>query len=329
VPRRLVNLALLGVVPLLAGTGLVAWVTPPPVADALIVLHRVAGVGVVLILAWKYGIARRSVRRRARGRFDVSVVVGGLASIALLLVLGLGLAWSIGVVSFDRPLAYSLLNIHVFAGAALVPLVVAHAARRWESRPAIADLGGRRVALRALGAGLAAVVVTAALDRVGLARRGTGSRAAATFSGNDFPLTIWAFDDVPEVDVASWHIRVDGDVARPREIGYDELLALPSVERDVVLDCTGGWWTEQRWRGVTLAQLLTGSDPRGSARRIEVVSLTGHAWSFPIVEAERLLIATHVGGETLSPGHGYPARLIAPDHRGFQWIKWVSHVHVA
>jgi len=31
----------------------------------------------------------------------------------------------------------------------------------------------------------------------------------------------------------------------------------------------------------------------------------------------------------LSAGHGYPARLVAPEHRGFQWIKWVSDVHVA
>jgi DMSO/TMAO reductase YedYZ molybdopterin-dependent catalytic subunit len=328
-PRRLVNLALLLVVPVLVATGLLSWVAPAPVADALIVLHRIAGVALVLVLAWKYGIARRSVHRRTRGGVDLSVAVGGLASIALLLVLGLGLAWSIGVVSFDRPLPYSLLNVHVFVGVALVPLMVAHAARRWESRPAITDLGGRRVALRALAVGVGAVLATAALDRVGLARRSTGSRAAAAFSGNDFPLTIWAFDAVPEVDVASWRIRVDGDVARPGVIGYDELLALPTTERDAVLDCTGGWWTEQRWRGVTLADLLARHDPRGSARRIEIVSLTGHAWSFPIVESERLLIATHVGGETLSPGHGYPARLIAPDHRGFQWIKWVSQVHVA
>jgi len=327
-PRRLVNLALLGVVPLLVATGLLSWIAPPPVADALIVAHRVAGVAIVLVLAWKYGIARRSLRRRARGSQGLSLAVGGLASIALLLGLGLGLAWSIGIVSFDRPLPYSLLNVLVFVGVALVPLLVAHAARRWESRPALADLGGRRVALRALTVGLAAVAATAALDRVGLARRATGSRAAAAFSGNDFPLTIWAFDAVPEVDVASWGMQIDGDVARPGAIGYAELLMLPTTERDAVLDCTGGWWTEQRWRGVMLADLLARHAPRGSARRVEVVSLTGHAWSFPIVESDRLLIATHVGGETLSPGHGYPARLIAPDHRGFQWIKWVSHVHV-
>ncbi len=328
-PRRLVNLALLVAVPLLVATGLLAWVMPRPTADALLVLHRVAGVGLVLVLAWKYGIARRSVRRRARGGLDVSLAVGGFASIALLLVLGIGLAWSIGIVSFDRPLAYSLLNVHVFVGVALVPLMVAHAARRWESRPAVADLTGRRFALRALAVGVGAVVATAALDRVGLARRSTGSRAAAAFSGNDFPLTIWAFDAVPAIDVATWRMRVDGEVASPGAIGYEELLGLPFTERDAVLDCTGGWWTEQRWRGVTLADLLARHGLRASAKRVDIVSLTGHAWSFPIAEADRLLIATHVGGETLSAGHGYPARLIAPDHRGFQWIKWVSQVHVA
>ncbi len=328
-PRRLVNLALLVVVPLLVATGLLAWVTSGAIAIALLVMHRVAGVGVVLVLAWKYGIARRSVRRRSRGGSGLSLAVGGLASIALLLVLGLGLAWSMGIVSFDRPLTYSLLNVHVFVGVALVPLMVAHAARRWESRPALADLGSRRVVLRALAVGIGAVVATAALDRAGLARRSTGSRAAAAFSGNDFPLTIWAFDAVPTIDAAIWRLHVDGEVASPGAIAYDELVAMPVTERDALLDCTGGWWTEQRWRGVTLADLLARHGLRASAQRVDIVSQTGHAWSFPIGEADRLLIATHVGGETLSAGHGYPARLIAPDHRGFQWIKWVSQVHVA
>jgi len=328
-PRRVVNLALLVAVPVLVATGLLAWIASPPVAYALIVLHRVAGVGLILALAWKYGIARRSVRRRTRAGIDVTLAVGGLASLALLVVLGLGLAWSLGIVSFDRPSAYSLLNVHVFVGVALVPLMVAHAARRWESRPALADLGRRRVVLRALAVGVAALVATAALDRVGLARRATGSRAAAAFSANDFPLTIWAFDAVPTIDLATWRMQVDGNVESPGSIGYDELLALPSTERDAVLDCTGGWWTQQRWRGVTLAHLLARHGVRVSAQRIDILSLTGHAWSFPITEADRLLIATHVGGETLGTGHGYPARLVAPDHRGFQWIKWVSQVHVA
>ena len=328
-PRRLVNLALLIAAPLLVATGLLAWIAPRTTADALLVLHRITGVGLVLALAWKWGIARRSLGRRARTGLGLSIAVGGLASVALLLALGLGLAWSIGIVSFDRPLPYSLLNVHVFVGVALVPLMVAHAALRWESRPAIAALGNRRVALRALALGVGALVATAALDRVGLPRRSTGSRAAAALSGNDFPLTIWAFDDVPAIDVATWRIHIDGEVASPGAITYHELMALPPAERDAVLDCTGGWWTEQRWRGITVGDLLARHGVRASAQRVDVVSLTGHAWSFPITEIDQLLIATHVGGETLTLGHGYPARLVAPDHRGFQWIKWVSRMHVA
>jgi hypothetical protein len=91
-PRRLVNLALLVAAPLLVATGLLAWVTPTTTADALLALHRVAGVGLVLALAWKWGIARRSLGRRARAGVDVTIAVGGLASVALLLALGVGLA---------------------------------------------------------------------------------------------------------------------------------------------------------------------------------------------------------------------------------------------
>lgn len=56
--------------------------------------------------------------------------------------------------------------------------------------------------------------------------------------------------------------------------------------------------------------------------------MTGYRWSLPIEEAEDALLATHVGGERLSHGHGAPARLVAPDRRGFQWVKWVTRVEV-
>ncbi len=325
-PRRAVNLALLVLVPLLAGTGLLAWIAPEPATIPLLVAHRIAGVGLLLGFSWKYGIARRSLRRRTVVKRDASLIVGAIASLALLLVLGLGLAWTIGAISFDRPLEYSLLNVHVLVGVALVPIVVAHAAQRWETRPAVADLFERRVALRALAVGAGAIVATVALDRIGLARRPTGSRHAASFTGNDFPLTIWRVDQVPEIDRASWTLEVAGAVSSPVRLSYDELIALPTTERDALIDCTGGWWSEQQWRGVTLADLLGPRAVDSRAHSIEVTSVTGHAWTFLVSEARDLLLATHVGGEPLAPGHGYPARLVAPEHRGFVWIKWVARV---
>ncbi|HEV2028853.1 MAG TPA: molybdopterin-dependent oxidoreductase [Candidatus Dormibacteraeota bacterium] len=41
-----------------------------------------------------------------------------------------------------------------------------------------------------------------------------------------------------------------------------------------------------------------------------------------------LLLATRVGGLPLDRGHGFPARLVVPDGRGFWWVKWVSAIEV-
>jgi DMSO/TMAO reductase YedYZ molybdopterin-dependent catalytic subunit len=89
-----------------------------------------------------------------------------------------------------------------------------------------------------------------------------------------------------------------------------------------VLDCTGGWWAEQTWRGVRLDTLI-GTPDHGS---IAVRSVTGYTRRFPPEDATALLLATHVGGTPLSPGHGAPVRLVVPGRRGFWWVKWVERV---
>jgi DMSO/TMAO reductase YedYZ molybdopterin-dependent catalytic subunit len=64
------------------------------------------------------------------------------------------------------------------------------------------------------------------------------------------------------------------------------------------------------------------------AAYVRFVSVTGYRWSLPLAEAEDALLATHVGEERLSHGHGAPARLVAPDRRGFQWVKWITRVEL-
>ena len=327
-PRRLANLVLLAAIAMLLASGIVAWLLSETAAGALYVAHRIAGVAFVLTLAWKYAIARRSLRRRGVAGSGVWI---GLATAALTITASsLGLAWTAGLVSFDRPFGYSALNLHVIAGLALGVLVVAHALARGESRPALVTFGGRRAALRGLALLAASFVATAALDRVALARRGSGSRHAGSFTGNAFPVTIWSLDSVPSIDVESWRLRVRGsESARPVEISYVDLTTLPRHDVSVVLDCTGGWWSEQMWSGVSLTDVLARCGMSEDATRVEVISVTGHRWTFDRPEAERAILATHVGGQPLSPGHGYPLRLVAPSLRGFLWIKWVGEVVAA
>ena len=59
-----------------------------------------------------------------------------------------------------------------------------------------------------------------------------------------------------------------------------------------------------------------------------MISHTGYRWSFGAEDAGRYLLATRVGDELLSHGHGAPVRLVAPGRRGFQWVKWVTRIEV-
>jgi DMSO/TMAO reductase YedYZ molybdopterin-dependent catalytic subunit/drug/metabolite transporter superfamily protein YnfA len=326
-PRRLANLGLLGAVTLLLVSGVIAWLLPDDAAGFLYVAHRVGGITLVLALVWKYAIARRSLRRR--GISGGGVWIGLLTAIATVAAAGLGLAWTVGLVSFDRPFEYSALNLHVIAGLALAALVVVHALARGESRPALVTLASRRAAVRGLALLGAALVVSVALDRVGLVRRASGSRHAGSFTANAFPVTIWSLDTVPNVDIDTWRLRVRGGAGHPVDLSYADIAAMPQREASVVLDCTGGWWSEQVWSGVPLLALLEGAGMSEAATRVEVISVTGHRWTFDRSDAERAILATHVGGERLSVGHGYPLRLVVPNLRGFLWIKWVGDVVAA
>lgn len=325
-PRRLTNVLLLATVLILVATGLIAWALPETAATPLYDLHRVAGVGLLLALPWKELIARTSLARRIRRGIAPSALPGILATVALAVTVALGLSWTLGLVSFDRPVSYSLMNIHVFSGLALVPLVTWHLARRWE-RPHARDLT-RRAAIRLLGLGAIAVALGSIAAHVPVGRRVTGSKHAGSFTGNAFPLTIWAFDGVPDIDPRAWRLELDGAIRDRAPVDLAAIHAAPAREIDAIIDCTGGWWSEQRWGGTALHELLLSRGLHAAARFVSVTSVTGHSWTFGIDDLRDAILATHVGGVELSAGHGAPVRLVVPGRRGFQWIKWVGRIEV-
>jgi cytochrome b561 len=340
-PRRLTNLLLLLLVLAQVASGLLGWALPEPRALPLYDLHRVLGLALVLLLLWKQPIVRSSLERRLKPAlsgakeqpWDRSVLAGAVTGLALLVCLALGLAWTLNLVSFDSFWGYSALNLHVFFGLALLPLLLPHLLRRWERKPDAQHLITRRSALRLVGLSAATALswrlLGQAAEMSGGGSRPSGSRHATSFSGNNFPITSWLFDTAPALGADTWRLELNGRMASPGFISYQELVSLPPREITAILDCTGGWWSEQIWRGVSIGDVLASRGLAASAREATIVSVTGHRWPFPLDELREALLCTHVGGELLTPDHGYPVRLVAPGRRGFQWVKWVGRIEVA
>ena len=314
---RRTNLALLFLLALVFLTGWLAFSFYSWPSRFALLVHSVGGLAVVALLPWKSMLARRSLLRRGRG----AAVVSGLLGALLLVSLAFGFLHSAGwpnlwttpglsAIPVLREL--TAMDLHVGAAIALLPLLVWHWVLR-PLKPRATDLS-RRVLLRA---GLLAGVSAAALVVLPSGRR----RLTGSYRLTELPVTSWMLDPVPALHPAGWSL-----LAGSRRLRYDELAAFSDRAR-AILDCTGGWYSEQDWEGAWLSRLLPPPELAG-ALSVSVVSVTGYGRRFAIRDLPRLLLATRVGGGELTAGNGYPARLVAPGRRGFWWVKWVREIRV-
>jgi hypothetical protein len=311
-----VNLALLALLSIAFFTGWLAFAFATAPARWSLAVHAAGGFAIVALLPWKSMIARRGLDHHRAGRW-ASILLGILVVISLM---GGGLH-SVGLLVYWGPL--TAMEVHVGAAIAAVPLVVWHVvARRIRVRPT--DLSRRNV-LRA-GALIAGAAVAYAGTEVlvratglpGAVRRFTGSYEAGSYQPDQMPVSSWIFDAVPQIEQGDWRLSAGG-----REWSYDELLAFDD-RLTATLDCTGGFFSTQEWAGIRLDRLIG----KGEGVSVRVLSVTGYDRRFPIERASSLLLATRLGGQKLSPGHGFPARLVVREGRGFWWVKWVSAIEV-
>ncbi len=301
-------------------TGLATWFAGSPGGAWVFAAHAVAGTALALLLVFKLRRVLPGARRARPPR------AGLLALPLVAALLASGYLWTnAGAVRLS---SFSVLVWHGALGAVLAAVVLAHARLRARA-PRRRDLSDRRQLLTAAALGAAAFAVwqvqrpvQRALGLPGARRRFTGSYDAGAFTGNAFPTTSWVADRPRPLDGAAVTVR------------GRRTLVLTAAELDrgdeltATLDCTGGFYSTQRWRGVRLGRLLDEAGVAPAARHVRAISRTGYRWSFGLPGARDLLLATHVGDEPLSHGHGAPCRLVAPGRRGFQWVKWIERVEV-
>ena len=220
--------------------------------------------------------------------------------------------------------------VEVVLLAGMVPLADAVLMRLWAPMGVNED---RRVLLRNLFYGALGI----ALLGVGYANVRRFVTALATKEGNradsevtsvaDFYVVSKNLGGDPVVDPSTWRLNLP-----TRSLTYDEVLALPSDQLELTLECisneVGGTLISNGiWKGPRVSDILALTTVPSDAVWMLMESADGYTESFPLRELtpdHRLV--THLNGAPLSAPHGFPARFIFPGHYGMKQPKWVTRI---
>jgi DMSO/TMAO reductase YedYZ molybdopterin-dependent catalytic subunit len=142
---------------------------------------------------------------------------------------------------------------------------------------------------------------------------------------------------IPSVDTSTWKIKVQGMVDNPFTITYDELLAMPMIERYITLSCVsnevgGDLLGNAKWLGVPLADVLKKAGVQKGATQLASKSIDGWTCGFPTelaLDGRDAMIAIGMNDEPLVPLHGFPARLVIPGIYGYvSATKWLTEINL-
>jgi DMSO/TMAO reductase YedYZ molybdopterin-dependent catalytic subunit len=142
---------------------------------------------------------------------------------------------------------------------------------------------------------------------------------------------------LPEVDPASWQLKIHGMVDREITITFADLLRMPLTEDYITLCCVsnpvaGPYIGNARWLGASLATLLRSAGIQSGADQLLCTSVDGFTSGTPVqvvMDGRDALLAVAMNGAPLPVAHGFPARLVVPGLYGYvSACKWVTDINV-
>ena len=157
----------------------------------------------------------------------------------------------------------------------------------------------------------------------------------------------------PEIDPATFRLKVSGLVDRPQSLSLDALRRMRSAEIVFGFECSGnrrplqGACGNGRWTGVPLRALLDQAGVKSEARefvffgadrgeeevefrtqKYKVEQQFGRSLPRDKAMSPEPLLAYAMNGEPLTKHQGAPLRLIMPGWYGVANVKWLSEIHV-
>ncbi|MFW9946618.1 MAG: DUF4079 family protein [Candidatus Odinarchaeota archaeon] len=153
------------------------------------------------------------------------------------------------------------------------------------------------------------------------------SRTSITPNDDFFVITK---GEIPDINTSNWTLTIDGHVNNNLLFNYSNFTSQPSKEVLATLQCVEGPSGTALWKGVSIKYLLELADLKTGA--VDVVFYAADAYSSSLTveeaSADDVLLAYEMNNELLPVEQGFPVRVVAPNHQGYKWVKWVVRVEV-
>jgi DMSO/TMAO reductase YedYZ molybdopterin-dependent catalytic subunit len=157
----------------------------------------------------------------------------------------------------------------------------------------------------------------------------------------------------PDVEMASYKLKISGLVDRPKQLTLDDLKKMGSTDLIAGFECSGnrgplqGLCGNAKWTGIGLKAVLDSCGVKPAAREfvffgadkgVEDVEWRTQKYNIEVpfgrsLNREKALsgepfIAWALNGEPLTKHQGAPLRLIVPGWYGVANVKWLSQIHI-
>ena len=157
----------------------------------------------------------------------------------------------------------------------------------------------------------------------------------------------------PEIDPATFKLKVSGLVDRPKALSLDDLKKMGATELVAGFECSGnrgpvqGLCGNGKWSGVPLKTVLDSAGVKPSARefvffgadhgeeeiewrtqKFKLDQQFGRSLNREKALSAEPFLAWGLNGEPLTKHQGSPLRLLVPGWYGVANVKWLSEIHV-
>ena len=157
----------------------------------------------------------------------------------------------------------------------------------------------------------------------------------------------------PEIDPATFKLKVSGLVDRPKALSLDDLKKMGATELVAGFECSGnrgpvqGLCGNGKWSGVPLKTVLDSAGVKPTARefvffgadhgeeeiewrtqKFKLDQQFGRSLNREKALSAEPFLAWGLNGEPLTKHQGSPLRLLVPGWYGVANVKWLSEIHV-